>query len=306
VSRWFRFYDDVINDPKVLSLSDACFRGWVGLLCVASKNGGTLPSTADLAFHLRMKPQRVAALIAELTAAGLIDKTEGGFAPHNWGGRQYISDSTERVKRHREKREAAGLVAQWSAPKALRKEVYARDNHECVYCGSADDLTLDHKTPEIRGGSHDISNLQTACRKCNASKRDLTHEEFVTRGVTNGVTKPFQERPQSTENRIQSRTETLPSVAERADESGARTKSKKRAVPLPADWLPSEKSYAIAEQFGQNVQIVEGIFRDYVASSGKLYADHDAARGTTWRDHDVRANPTTRRLRSMTGSHTTC
>lgn len=51
--------------------------------------------------------------------------------------------------------------------------------------------------------------------------------------------------------------------------------SKTRAIP--ADWTPSEHSYAVAEQHGVQVQIVEQIFRDYLKSSGKLYADYDAA-----------------------------
>lgn len=201
MTRWFRFYDDVINDPKVLKLSDSAFRGWVSVLCVTSKCGGKLPSAKDLAFYLRSKPQRVAVLLAELDRAGLLDQTEDGYVPHNWGGRQYISDSTERVKRHRAKRAAAGLDPQWQPSKSLRKQIYARDNHECVYCGSADDLTIDHKIPEMRGGTHEVENLHTACRACNASKRDLTHEEFVARRVTVCVTSALHETRQSTEDR---------------------------------------------------------------------------------------------------------
>lgn len=101
---WFRMYGDVINDPKVMKLPEATRWHWVALLCVASKNGGKLPPAADLAFALRMTEQRAAALVAELHRAGLFDKVDGGFAPHNWGGRQYQSDSsTPRVKAHRDK-----------------------------------------------------------------------------------------------------------------------------------------------------------------------------------------------------------
>lgn len=105
MSRWFRFYDGVINDPKILKLSDSSFRTWVTFLCFASQNDGTLPSTNDVALVLRTKPERVAVWIAELVSAGLIDRREDGkFEPHNWGGRQYKSDvSTERVKRFRNK-----------------------------------------------------------------------------------------------------------------------------------------------------------------------------------------------------------
>ena len=112
--RWFRFYDDALNEPKVLRLTDAQHRGWVGLLCVASKHGGTLPSVDDIAILLRTKPEKVAALIAGLVKAGLLDKTETGYEPHNWSRRQFKSDvSTERVKRYREQqRNVSGDVSE--------------------------------------------------------------------------------------------------------------------------------------------------------------------------------------------------
>jgi len=100
--RWFRFYDDAINDPKILKLSDKLFRFWTGILCVASKNDGRIPLLEDVALMLRMKPEKAAELFEELVTAGLIDINETGACPHNWSGRQFKSDvSTERVKRFR-------------------------------------------------------------------------------------------------------------------------------------------------------------------------------------------------------------
>lgn len=102
MSRWFRFYDDAINDPKILKLSDELYRAWVGILCVASKYDGVLPPNEDVALMLRVKPQKAAEYITRLVRAGLLDEIETGFAPHNWDKRQYKSDvSTERVKRFR-------------------------------------------------------------------------------------------------------------------------------------------------------------------------------------------------------------
>jgi hypothetical protein len=105
MSRWFRFYDDAMHDAKLLRLSDATFRAWMTLLCVASKHDGVLPPAEEIAITLRCKPALVAGWIAELVSAGLIDKTELGFSPHNWSERQYKSDSSaERMKRHRDKK----------------------------------------------------------------------------------------------------------------------------------------------------------------------------------------------------------
>lgn len=105
MSRWFRFYDDAINDPKVLKLSDKEYRVWIGMLCVASKNDGELPPLEDIALLVRMKPEKLRIILDSLTAAGLIDTDEAVSSPHNWAGRQFKSDvSNERVKRHRERK----------------------------------------------------------------------------------------------------------------------------------------------------------------------------------------------------------
>src|SRR6185312_6047418 len=102
MTRWFRFYDDVINDPKVLSLPDAMRWIWVAVLCIASKGDGKLPSIDHVALMLRLPKARTAAALAQLHTAGLLDKTETGFAPHNWDGRQYKTDnSTDRVTKYR-------------------------------------------------------------------------------------------------------------------------------------------------------------------------------------------------------------
>jgi hypothetical protein len=100
--RWLRFYDDTINDPKIIKLPDATRWHWVALLCVASKNDGALPPLDDIAIQLRITPAKATEVIAVLVKAGLLDKVETGYIPHNWDGRQYKSDvSTDRVKRFR-------------------------------------------------------------------------------------------------------------------------------------------------------------------------------------------------------------
>jgi len=63
----------------------------------------------------------------------------------------------------------------------------------------------------------------------------------------------------------------------RRKESKKERAPKKRNAPLPGNWTPPVHAYHVAEENGVNVQIVEQIFRDYLKSSGKLYADYDAA-----------------------------
>lgn len=61
--------------------------------------------------------------------------------------------------------------------RANRNRIYKRDGHQCVYCGSRRELTLDHVIPKSRGGSNSWTNLVTSCQKCNLKKADRTPEE---------------------------------------------------------------------------------------------------------------------------------
>jgi len=49
-------------------------------------------------------------------------------------------------------------------------EAWERDGYTCAYCGSTEDLTIDHIVPLSRGGAHSFDNLTVACGTCNNSK----------------------------------------------------------------------------------------------------------------------------------------
>ena len=73
MSRWFRFYEGALDDPKVQRLPPPVFKGWVNLLCLASRDKGRLPSLSDIAFALRVTEHEADTLIQALLTAGLID-----------------------------------------------------------------------------------------------------------------------------------------------------------------------------------------------------------------------------------------
>lgn len=58
-----------------------------------------------------------------------------------------------------------------------RQNIFKRDQHQCQYCGSRANLTLDHVIPRSRGGQSSWDNLITACKECNSRKGDYTPEE---------------------------------------------------------------------------------------------------------------------------------
>ena len=58
-----------------------------------------------------------------------------------------------------------------------RHRIFKRDGHQCGYCSSTRDLTIDHIQPRSRGGRNTWTNLVTCCSKCNLKKGNKTPEE---------------------------------------------------------------------------------------------------------------------------------
>ncbi len=109
MSRWFRFYDCALDDPKVQRLPPDLFKAWVNLLCVAARHDGLLPAVADLSFMLRTDVKVMARTLRALLDAKLLDETDAGLTPHNWNGRQFKSDDVAaRVRKHREQKKGGG------------------------------------------------------------------------------------------------------------------------------------------------------------------------------------------------------
>ena len=112
--KWFRLYHEMIDDPKIGTLSDSEFRLWVEILCLASierNSGDTNLTVTETEWKLR-KP--VAETLKKLLQRGIVtfqkrfDGEQTIFVT-KWKLRQYQSDSsTKRVKKHRVKRFSNG------------------------------------------------------------------------------------------------------------------------------------------------------------------------------------------------------
>ncbi len=68
---------------------------------------------------------------------------------------------------YKARREAANKAIQ---NKDLRKAVFLRDRASCVFCGSVENISIDHIISVKNGGESNITNLQTLCRTCNSRK----------------------------------------------------------------------------------------------------------------------------------------
>lgn len=63
-----------------------------------------------------------------------------------------------------------------------RNEIFTRDDFRCVYCGEvfdADELSVDHVQPRMRGGDSSGGNVVTACRGCNTVKAGRRLSQFL-------------------------------------------------------------------------------------------------------------------------------
>jgi len=116
--KWFRFYDEVLDDPKCQRLTPVMFRHWVNILCIANRSNqrGTLPAVEHIAFSLRLSEAKTTAVLNDLVTAGLLDRNGNEtFSPHGWSSRQRVSDDVaQRVSKHRERNESEPLLKQKS------------------------------------------------------------------------------------------------------------------------------------------------------------------------------------------------
>ena len=48
----------------------------------------------------------------------------------------------------------------------------------CVYCGSNENLVIDHILPRAKGGGNNIDNLTKSCNRCNLYKSDFEMDKF--------------------------------------------------------------------------------------------------------------------------------
>lgn len=128
---FFKLHNGFPEHPKAFELSDKAFRQLVEAWCGSS-------------------PRFTKATIAQLERAGFM--RDGRLQPHPMFQLGPLKTARPPIDI------------------GLRKAVYDRDGHQCLECGTPDDLTLDHIHPWSLGGTDTYDNLQTLCRPCNSRK----------------------------------------------------------------------------------------------------------------------------------------
>lgn len=86
------------------------------------------------------------------------------------------------------------------AYRKARLKVLNRDGHVCMYCGSSEDLTIDHVLsikhhPDL---AMDMDNMVIACKTCNSRKGSRSQGVFLAQTDTPPVFSDFLSPMQST------------------------------------------------------------------------------------------------------------
>lgn len=103
--RWFRLYDEILDDPKMAELSDFQFRCFVNLMSMASQSemrGELTDNRERIAWRLRIKKNVLSMAVDRLIELRILASENGKLRFINWDKRQFKSDDvTARVKRFR-------------------------------------------------------------------------------------------------------------------------------------------------------------------------------------------------------------
>lgn len=94
--------------------------------------------------------------------------------------RKYRFNHPERVKAAqfcRRSRKRQNHKVKWSSADLAKR--FESLGKQCIYCGSKNDLTVDHFLPVSMGGADCLSNFVLACRSCNSSKNNRDPVEWL-------------------------------------------------------------------------------------------------------------------------------
>lgn len=130
-----------------------------------------------IAFDFRVSSEKVKSIVEDF---GLFVFTEDGKHFYSESFLNRIPKKVRLLKYRKEKGIRVRMyntnVKKWYK---IIQQVFKRDNYTCKYCGVVGGkLEADHIIPFSKGGSDELDNLTTSCRRCNRQKKDKSLKEF--------------------------------------------------------------------------------------------------------------------------------
>lgn len=144
---WFKVDDSFYDHPKFLDVPNAAVGLWTkaGAWCGKHLTDGVIPATQVKRF------KGTNAQVNALISAGLWEEHPQGYKFVHWRKSQ---DGKYRK----------------NIRKSVRRAVFERDGHRCVFCGATENLSLDHIVRYADDGPDTEENLRVLCMKCNQSR----------------------------------------------------------------------------------------------------------------------------------------
>lgn len=155
-----RLSSRMLDDPKFGTLNDKLYRRYVEVALLASRCDpmGYLPDLQTAAWYIHQEPDALLQDLIELWKAGIIKRPQGegwyvpGVEPAPMTRREIMRYEFVRQRRER------------------FRQLVERDGEYCQYCGTTQNLSIDHVMAIANGGTNDLDNLQLLCRSCNSRK----------------------------------------------------------------------------------------------------------------------------------------
>ncbi len=140
---WIKLHTDLLDNYEFSALPDASKAHLILIWVLASKVDNKIPARPDWIATKIFATEPVD--LELLIEAGFLEYGDGSNWRANWASR-YVSNK-------------------------VRTQLLQEASHQCLACGSPDNLEIDHIVPISKGGTGEKSNLQVLCRACNRKKR---------------------------------------------------------------------------------------------------------------------------------------
>jgi len=105
---WIKLYHEVLDDPKMGTMTDRLWRRSIELFLLAGDFGedGALPPLRDMAYRLRVSEEMLESDLVELAREGIVAQIEGQWIVEKFQERQSPMTSAEKMRRKRDEDKA--------------------------------------------------------------------------------------------------------------------------------------------------------------------------------------------------------
>src|ERR1700730_1253892 len=147
-----------------------------------------------LAIHIISVRRAFSLLCKDL--AEVVSHEDGQFATYNFATWREVSEYRARLFRQEDDDWVRTVSSEIQVPRVIRllgyeklpkqtvkfnrRNIFARDNNQCQYCGRkfpTAELSLDHVIPRSQGGANTWENIVCACVSCNVRKGGRTPKQ---------------------------------------------------------------------------------------------------------------------------------